>query len=501
VLSKSNYILYRDCPKNTWLKINKPNIYLKNELSEFEKQIIETGNEVELVARDLFPTGKLIESRNQKAIEDTKTLIADGSPAIFQATFEQDGFFAAVDVLKFNPLTKEYSIYEIKATNGIDKKTHYHDATFQYNLLELSGLSIESVYIIHLNREYVLETELDIVKLFVIEDITETVKLLSDDVLRESKFAQEYLGATHEPAGPCSCIYKGRSGHCTTFQYSNPDVPDYSVHDLSRIGLSRRKLTELVDSHILNLNDISENVELSDIQKNQIWTYKYNTQIVLKDNIFEELEKLTYPLYFLDYETFPAAIPRFDGFSPYDQIPFQYSLHILEDPGSEPKHVDFLYTSSRDPSEAFYLSLASHIGPTGNVIVWHKSFECGRNREIAGRIPASTTFFIDLDRRIYDLEDVFKKQYMVHKDFRGSSSIKKILPVLVPHLSYAHLEIKDGGTAAEAWNRIVTDNISAIEKKKMADSLLNYCKLDTFAMYAIWKELCAIVGINPTSTK
>ena len=465
MLSKTNYIIWRDCHKNAWLKIHKPDIYFAHELSAFEQQIIETGNEVDLLARDLFPTGE------------------------YQKKFEVDGFLAITDILYGN------NLYEVKATNDIDKKTHLHDLTFQYNVLKLAGLEIASANLIHLNPEYIRDGELDINKLFEIEDMTETVREMAEEVSAEMQLAKDYLESESEPNGPCDCLRKGRSGHCTTFSYSNPDIPEYGIHDLSRIGLSKRKLTELVDSNIFKLEDIPEALELTDIQKNQVWTYLHDRTIISLENIQEELDTLVFPLYFLDYETFPAAIPRFDNFSPYNQIPFQYSLHVLNSPENEPEHFDFLYTGEKDPSREFVASLQKHIGPVGSVIVWHKDFECGRNKELGQRIPESRVFFEDLEKRIYDLEVIFKKQHYVHKDFKGSSSIKKILPVLVPDLKYDELVIREGGTAAEKWNKLTTDNppLTTEEKESIIENLKIYCKLDTYAMYAIWKELYRLV--------
>ncbi len=489
MLSKTNYIIWRDCRKNAWLKVHKPEIYFANELSDFEKQIIETGNEVEIVARKLFPTGVLVEERSEDAVAPTKKLIEDKVPTIFQGGFEIDGYFAAVDVLKYDDNSGKYSILEIKATNEIDKKTHYHDLAFQYVLLKKCGLDIESASLLHLDPEYVREGKLDITKLFVIEDVTEKIKEMAEEVDEEMNRAKEYLSSLVEPTGPCDCLYKGRSSHCTTFKYSNPDIPAYGIHDLARIGSSKAKLTELVDGHNFLLTDIPAGVEFSEIQKNQLWTYLNNHTIIERENISTELDSLIFPLYFIDYETFPAAIPRFDDFSPYNQIPFQYSLHILRSPDEEPEHVDFLYTGQDDPSKHFAESMRNHIGPVGSVIVWHKDFECGRNRELALRLPDFRTFFDDLEGRIFDLEIIFKKQYYVHKDLKGSSSIKKVLPVLVPELSYKELAIREGGTAAEKWNQLVSGSLSDEEKDLIAENLRAYCKLDTYAMYAIWKAL------------
>ncbi|MCR4279213.1 MAG: DUF2779 domain-containing protein, partial [Candidatus Zambryskibacteria bacterium] len=291
MLSKTNYIIWRDCKKNAWLKIHKPDIYYASELSAFEKQIIETGNEVDLLAREVIPTGE------------------------YQKKFEHDGYLAITDILKESD--DGFHIYEVKATNEIDKKTHLHDLTFQYVVLKRAGLKIASANLIHLNPKYVRDGEIELTKLFVIENLTEKVEEMAEEVMAEMQLAKNYLESEKEPYGPCDCLYKGRSAHCTTFDYSNPDIPKYGVHDLTRIGTSKRKLTELVDGHKFNFEDIPEELELSDAQKNQIWTYLHDREIISRADIEDELENLVFPLYFLDYETFPAAIPRFDGFSPY----------------------------------------------------------------------------------------------------------------------------------------------------------------------------------------
>lgn len=468
-LSKTNYIIWRNCHKNAWLKIHKPEIYFAQELSEFEKQIIEAGNEVDILARILFPNGE------------------------YQKEFRKDGFLAVTDIILH--IGRTYvELYEVKATNDIDKKVHLYDLSFQYNVLKMCGEKAESAHLIHLNPEYKRQGELDLSQLFKIENLTEEIQEMSEEVMDDMRLALDYLSQENEPTGPCDCLYKGRSAHCTTFHYSNPDIPEYGVHDLTRIGLSKRKLTELVDGHKFRLEEIPDGFELSDTQKNQIWTYLNDREIISKENIAEELETLIFPLYFLDYETFPAAIPRFDGFSPYHHIPFQYSLHTLDNPDSEPRHLEFLHIDNSDPSLDFSKSLEKNIGNQGSIIVWHKDFECGRNRELGERLPEFKNFFNDINGRIYDLETIFKKQHHVHKDYKGSSSIKQILPVLVPSLKYDDLEIKEGGTAAEKWNRLTTTELDNEEKEFITENLKAYCKLDTYAMYAIWKKLYKLIS-------
>jgi hypothetical protein len=491
-LSKTDYILYRECPKNTWYKIHKPELYYESELSEFEKAIIETGNEVELIARQLFPTGILIEGRDKAAQDLTKKYLDEKRPTIFQPVFLVDGFLAALDILKLND-DGTYSIYEVKATNDIDDKAHYHDLTFQYNVMKKLGYKVSSAHLVHLNSEYVRSGELDIIKLFTIEDVTTAVEDLSEYVFNEMDQALQYVTPDKEPNGPCSCIYKGRSRHCSTFKHSNPQVPAYSVHDISRIGISKAKLQEMIDVSIFDLKDVPDHIKLSDTQRNQIDAHVLDRILMHKDKIAEEFEALTFPLYFLDYETFPCAVPRYDGFTPYQQIPFQYSLFVLDSEDAEPRHFEYLCTDPCDPSNMFAESLEKNIGKTGSVVVWNKRFECKINEELGIRLPGHKALMEAVNGRVYDLMDVFGKQYYVHKDFKGKTSIKSILPVLVPELSYKKLGIQEGGTASQSWNELISDTTTDERKEQIAVDLKEYCKLDTYAMYAIWNSLRKIL--------
>ena len=486
--------MVRECKKNAWLKIHRRDIFYRSELSEFDKAIIETGNEVESYARQLFPSGVLIEGRDHAAQAATLDHIAKKTPVLFQPVFLKDDFLAALDILEFDSKAKQYFLYEVKSSNEVKEETHLNDLAFQWVLLEKMGIGLQRAHIIHLNSEYVRAGALDVQSLFTIEDVTEAVKNLLPHTEAEMEIAQQYLSQEKEPAGHCDCIYKGRSRHCSTFEYSNPNVPKYGVHDIARIGMSKAKLANWVDDGIFRLEDLPGDVELSAIQMNQVDTYINDGVLIHKPEIAAELQSLVFPLYFLDYETCPAAIPRFDGFSPYQQIPFQYSLHILDGVGGKPRHEEFLSTTPGDPSEAMFASLQKHIGKVGSVVVWSKKFECTINRELAERIPAAKAFLDSLNSRVYDLMDVFSKQHYVHKNFKGGTSIKDVLPVLAPELSYKDLAIQEGGTASQSWDKITSDEINQAEKDTIARDLKLYCERDTFAMYVIWRHLQDLLG-------
>jgi hypothetical protein len=488
-LSKTDYLIFRECHKNAWLKIHSPAIFYQAELSEFDKAIIETGNEVEAYACKLFPAGILIEGRDAKAQEITLRHIAQKTPLLFQPVFVKDGFLAALDVLQFDSKTNGYFLYEVKASNSIKEDTHISDLAFQCVVLDKLNIPVRKAFVIHLNSEYVRAGALNIEKLFDVDDVTEAVQKLQPHTLAEMEIAQEYLFKDKEPAGHCDCIFKGRSRHCSTFNYSNPDVPEYGVHDIARIGSSKAKLAELADSGIFRLEDLPEDIELTTIQQNQVEAYLRDRVLIHKEKIAKELEKMVFPLYFLDYETCPAAIPRFDGFSPYQQIPFQYSLHILDDANGRPRHEEFLSTTPGDPSAALCASLQKHIGNVGSIVVWSKKFECTINKELGERIPAAKAFLDSLNSRVYDLMDIFSKQHYVHKGFKGGTSIKDVLPVLAPELSYDDLAIKEGGTASQSWDKITSSELGPSVRETIARDLKLYCERDTYAMYVIWKHL------------
>jgi hypothetical protein len=474
-----------------WLKLHKPVLLEKFQLSDFEKHLMQQGNEVESCARNLFPGGIAVSSNGEGACHETVRLMDSKMPTIFQATFIVDGFIARNDMLSFNKVTGVWDLYEVKGGNSVKEHdadhSHIDDVAFQVSVLKRVGVPLGSYYIVHLNKEYVRSGDLDIPKLFIVEDKTEEVKAVLDGVEKQMAAAREYLNRAEEPLGSCECVYRGRKKHCATFQYSNSHVPEYSVHDISYI--SQKKLNLLIEGGIFDLKDIPEEFALSENQRNQILAHERQEPIIDKGSIKDILGKLSFPLYFFDYEAYGPAIPAFNGFSPYKRIPFQFSLHILKSPTSKPEHVEFLHEDLSDPSEHVGRILKENFVPGGTFIAWHKSYEAGVNDEIALRLPQYKELFGKINDSLYDLKEIFTAQHYIHPDFRGKTSIKKVLPAIVPDLRYGDINIREGGQAADAWWTMVSSLISPESKQTIIKDLKTYCGLDTYAMYAIWKHL------------
>lgn len=485
-LSKSDFLKYQVCPSYLWLWKYKKEVVPVDD-DEAMNQRLEQGNEVERYARELFPDAALVEAKGQAAKVETEELVASGVKTIFQATvITNKGLLAMADIIDFDEASQTWILYEVKSTNSI-KPEHNIDTTFQRVAFEDAGYSIGKTSVIHLNKGYVRTGEIDPQKLLVTTNNSEfTVK--NETIIRQQAYdALAYLQQQEEPHS-CSCRLKSKGKHCPPFQHLNPDVPEYSVFNITRLG--GKNLALLVDGDIFNINDVPDDIKLSVAQRNQVTVTKSQQPIIDMPAIQGLLASLEYPLYFLDYETVSTALPMFNDCKPFQQIPFQYSLHVLREPDGELEHHEYLSeTGSHAPVANLLESMRKNIGDAGSVIVWYKGFETSRNREMAETHPEYADFLMGVNDRVFDLMDVFSKQHFVHHQFNGSSSIKKVLPVLVPEFSYKELDIQNGATASVRWYDAVMGNMPDDEAKHTFDALLKYCCLDTLAMVKIYKYI------------
>ena len=491
-LTKSDFLKYQCCPSYLWLWKHKRESVPAN-AEEALVHRLEQGNEVERYAQKLFAGAAEVKSKGSQARKETEKLVAAGSQTIFQATvLTDDGLLAMADMISFEQDSQSWTLYEVKSTNSI-KPDHIHDVAFQRLAFEEAGYRIGKICIIHLNKKYVRKTAINPKDLLLTSDVTDRVGDILTTIRQQARDALEVLARKSEPKG-CSCKLKPRSGHCPTFQYFNPDVPEYSVFNIARLG--GKKLALLVDSEIYSVHEVPEDIKLTTIQQNQVDVSKSHRPMIDKQAIAELMGELEYPLYFLDYETVSTAIPLYGGCSPFQQIPFQYSLHVLPAPEAELEHYDFLgRDGTTTPVPELLDNLDSQIDPVaGRIIVWSKKFETSRNTDMARMYPQHTAFLEGLNERVFDLMEPFSKQLFVHHEFRGSNSIKSVLPVLVPEFSYKGMDISNGEIAAIRWYEAVTGQVDARQAQKTYDDLLKYCRLDTLAMVKIYEYLAKLVG-------
>ncbi|MFC1600344.1 DUF2779 domain-containing protein [Patescibacteria group bacterium] len=486
-LSKTDYNRYLQCPRLLWLSKNRKELAAKPD--EVTQAIFDQGHLVESYADKMFEKrtnqkGVTIEGWYEKGQKETQTHIQEGKKLIFQANALPKDLYCKGDILHFNDTSKKWDLYEVKSTTSV-KPEHIPDLCFQKIAFERDGIEIDRTYLVHLNREYVKNGEIVPEELFVIEDLTEDVENLRQITETNIPKAIEIMKQKDELETPigkqCKNPYK-----CPFIEHDWAFLPEYNIFDLQR--LTDKQLKQLEDMKILKLKDIPDDFDMTEKQQNQVMATKTGEAIIDKEAIENELSRLSYPLYFLDYETYASAIPIFDGLIPYQAMCFQYSLHVIKSEGEEPEHYEYLHTGTDMPVPKLLESMRKNIGDTGSVIVWHKSFEMGRNEEMAEMYPEYADFLKSVNSRVFDLKEIFSNQHYVDSRCKGSNSIKNVLPVIVPELSYADLEdVQNGQIASLYWFKYVYGESGS--KEKMVRNLLEYCKLDTLAMMEVWGKL------------
>ena len=463
-LTKSDFLLYLDAPLHLWAKrhgrIEKPP-------SDFEIHIMNQGYQVEKLAKEYIATVLVNHSK--------------GETLLWQGTFSHQNYTLKADALVYKPQTKSYDLYEIKSGTGV-KPENYHDVAYQYLVLSEEH-KMDRLFILHLNKEYVREGQIDNTHLFLAEDVTEKALEFADQVKAHLPIAWE-TAQSDSMVGIPHC-YKPNTCPCPSL--CHPNLPDNSIYNIPH--LSEKKKIQLLERGILDIKDIPATLKLSAKQHQIVDVAQTNKEHIDRKAIQAEFKRFVYPLYFLDYETCLIALPRFDGYHPQQQVVFQYSLHKMNSPDKQVIHTEHLSITQGDPSASLLQQLNKDIGDVGTIFVWNKSFEMTRHKELAVIHPDYANFLLNLNQRVYDLADFVKNGMYLHPGFKGSWSIKHVLPVMAPDLSYETMEIGKGDQAMIAWWNIVNGNLPAGEIEKTRDALLKYCRLDTWAMVRIWQEI------------
>lgn len=481
ILTKTDFIHFQNCPESLWLLKNKPEVYSKGEFSLFLEKLIKEGYEVEEFAKLLFPYG--VNLPENSTPEYTKGQLKSNKTVFFQPSFlTQKEVFARIDILE-KLENGTYHIYEIKSAVSV-KKEKIEDACFQKYVLQECGFQVSKVSIIHLNKEYIKHGAINPEELLEITEVTEQINGIYSTVVNDINAASNLIKKEVINENECSCKYKTRSNHCDSFAYFNKNVPEYSIYEIGRI--SAKKIGQLVDNSQIGILDIPSDFELSINQQLQVESVRQELVVINKPVIEKTLSNLKFPLHFVDYETFPTAIPKLDNMSPHNHLVFQVSIHSMQENG-DITHFEWLGKKIEQPIEMLK-KMQKFTGVTGTFVSWFAPFERGRNEDMMNWIPVFTEYLSYMNNHMFDLMDIFKVDYVDYR-FHGSTSIKKVLPVLCPDLTYKTLKVQDGTMALDTWGRMVTDPNFIEDLEQTRKNLLAYCKLDTLAMVEIYKAL------------
>jgi len=471
------------CEKSLWLKSHKPE---ERQLPNKVEGRFEQGTSIGELAQQLFPGGALVEfhlNKLESMYSQTQSLIEQGEHTIYEATFKGNKVFASVDILHKD--ARGWHIYEVKGSTKV-KGVYIQDATCQYFAVK-KRLDIASINIIYVNNKYIRAGNLDINQLFCIKEITEAVHDLEPNLNSYVTELQNIKKQSDEPAIDiglhCSNPYP-----CDFSKYCRRHIPKPNVFNLYR--LKKETKYQYYQNGLITYQQAKENIRLNKTQKLQVNTYlDKHTHVEIK-KIQAFVCSVEFPISYFDFETFNEAIPKFDGQRPYQQMPFQYSLHIQEQSGAI-SHKEFLADEHYDPRKAIAEAMLADLPKTGSIMAFNQSFEISRIKELAQYLPEHKDALLALIPRFVDLIEPFRKLGFYHPDFHGSFSIKAILPAMFPNdaeLDFKSLEIQNGAMAMDIFANL--PRLKNLEQREqIRKALLEYCKLDTWAMVKIFDKL------------
>ncbi len=491
-LSKSDYMIYLKHPAWLWLKKNEPHkIPPTDELTQSK---FDNGHEFEEIAEKLFEDSIKLSFNNYAEYltmgPRTKDALNSGHKVILQAKFEYENLACICDVVELNE-DGSINLYEIKSSTKL-KIEHLYDLAFQKYVLINAGLKVNSINLIHVNNRFIKNGEIDPKLITVSLDITGEVNDLADFTIKHIKQANKVMNLGKCPdMSPAFCRLGSFDDYMQIYRFNNVLGED-SIYNL--ISIDAKLVKKFEENNIEKLSQITSDLIFNPKQVRQVNAILKDEVIIQKDSIKKFLDLFKYPLYFLDYETLMSAVPYFDGTSPYSQIPFQFSIHKIDKPGGKLEHYSYLHADQSNPTTELSKKLIEYLGESGTILTWNMSFEKKCNTLLAKLNPDLKTKILKINQRINDLMIPFWEGYYVNRNFFGSASIKKVLPVVVPELSYKELDISDGGNAQRIWMDTILKSKNEEQKDKILEDLIKYCGLDTLAMVEIYNHLIKTIN-------
>lgn len=485
-LSKSRYVSGLQCAKRLWFEVNA-----YSEIPPFDAAALERfeqGHEVGRLAQRLFPGGVEIarDERRWAVLAPATERAMRARIPLYEAAFVHEGGACRVDILA--PVEGGmWDLLEVKSSTE-SKEVHREDLAFQTWVVRGAGVDVRRARLVRLDPGYVRQGALDPARLFAIEDLTDEVEARLAAVAPEVARQQAIAAA---PAAPEIAIgpHCTKPNGCPLIPRCWQDVPESSVLDLARGGA---KAWDLYRQGVLTVAAIPPGVELSELQRIQVEAARTGRPRIDRAALAHFLERLEYPVHYLDFETFQVALPPFDGTRPWQQIPFQYSLHVVDAPGAAPREVAFLADGDGDPRPAFLASLGAALGPQGSIVAYHDRFERQRLEEAAEAFPAHHAWIEAVLPRFVDLLGPFKEFHYYHPEQKGSASLKAVLPVLGAR-GYDHLDVREGSVAAREFLRLRAGGVEPAERERVRGALLEYCSRDTEGMIEIVDALRRLV--------
>lgn len=484
LLSKTKYLNGLQCSRYLWMLFHQPSSIPPVDAAT--QYIFDQGHLVGELAQRMFPDGISVPTDDFVGnIRETERLLEQCKP-LFEAGISVESLFSRVDIL--NPVDDEkWDLIEVKSTTSV-KDVHIHDVSFQKLCCEKSGLTIQKCFLMHINNEYVRKGEIEPARLFTVQDITDGVEDVSRgilgridnmfDVISSKRCPEEIIGK--QCSAPYDCPLRDE---CWGF------LPADNIFDLYYGG---KKSTDLFENGILSIGDIPDNFKLNAKQQIQKDCVISGQPYIDTDGIKDFLRTLQYPMYYLDFETFNPAIPMFDDTRPFQNIPFQFSLHTVTSERAKPKRFSFLANGRADPRPSLLSELIKMLGDKGSIVAYNASFEKDVLGQLGEAFPKHKGWVEGILDRVVDLLIPFRSFLYYHPAQKGSASLKNVLPSLTGK-SYEGMSIDNGEDASLAFQQITYGDVSDEVRNQVREDLEEYCCQDTEGMILIMDKLKGIV--------
>ncbi|MEI7482956.1 MAG: DUF2779 domain-containing protein [Elusimicrobiota bacterium] len=488
-ISKSQFMMGRQCLKRLWLYNYRKDLI--PQIDPAQQQIFDQGQAIGDLAREYFADGKLVDADYKhvpQAIKHTSELIEGGAKVIYEGAFVFNNVLVRCDILKRNQ-DDSWDLIEVKGATEV-KDEYLQDVAIQRFVVEGAGLKIKKAALMHIDNTFVKNGLITAKKFFARQDITKETTAIVAEISQDLQKFMETLSSADAPeisiGRHCSAPYE-----CDFCDHCWKGIPEHSIYDIPRLSWEKKNILKAMG--ILHFRDVPDNFDLNDGQKLALRVEKTGETVLAKAKISEFIKKIKYPLYHLDFETIMPGLPIYDGSRPYQQIPFQLSLHVQDKPGAEPRHFEYLGDGKKDPRPGLISFMLENIGPKGSLLAYNASFEAKRIEELARDFPAYSSALLAFIGRIEDLMKPFQERAYVHPQCHGRFSLKKVLPALIPDMTYEGLAVANGGDAQLAYFNMLSGKLSKAEMGKTSKALRIYCGQDTLAMVRILEHLRKIL--------
>ena len=488
VLTKSRFMVGLKCDLLLWNQYHSENTlhYTPKNESNLHRMNIQ-NNSVLLSAHTLYANGSEIpKNLNMYHSHKVTQKLIKERQIIYNACFLSTEFFSKTDILIPSEIDDSWEIIEVKSSINI-KRDNIKDLLFQRHVAELCGIKINNCSILNVNPEYIYDGTFDINQFFIKTNLLEKMKYAQEEFLKQISYLK---GLIHKQESPSiTPKYSCSSPKNCNLKTCWHELGEGDIFNLREGG---ELVSKLYKSGVRYLKDIPDNTELSFSQKIQIEAEITKNPYLEEVKLKHFTDSLKFPFYFLDFETVNPALPLYIKTKPYQHIPFLYSLHIQENMDSQIQHFSFIDSGEDDPRKKILEDLSKLIKPDGTIICYNDTFEKRCLRESVNLFPEYSDWYSSIVENFKDLSDPFKYFYYYHPLQKGSASLKAVLPALTG-LDYKELGINDGNMANLEFLRAKTMNLSKEEIEGIHQLLIEYCKMDTYAMFKIVEALMKLI--------